>query len=390
VDDQGRFTSFAVLQTAPEAWPTLRSHRLAIGLYDRTGAGLVRRDRVELDVMGARTEVPQLVGVPQPDLVLVNDDDLTYAKIRLDPRSLATLTGSIGDFTDQLARSLCWSAAWDMTRDAEMSTQDYVTLVLGGVGRETDSSVVRTLLRQAETAVILYADPAARAATMRRLADGLLDLLRAAVPASDSQLQLARAFSSAASTDEQLAVVRGLLDGTGRLAGLTIDTDLRWHLLHQLVAAGRADEREVEREVDADDTATGRRQAAAALAARPDAAAKAEAWSAVVTGDELPNAIQTAVIGGFSQASQLDLLRDYVTPYFEALTTVWEQRTNETAQNVVIGLFPTLLAEQSTVDAADLWLQAHQDAAPALRRLVGESRDGVARALRAQAHDAGR
>ena len=138
-------------------------------------AGLVRRDRVELDVTGARTEVPELVGVAQPDLVLVNDDDLTYAKIRLDERSLATLTESIGDFTDSLPRSLCWSAAWDMTRDGEMSTQDYLTLVLRGVGRETDSSVMRTLLRQAETAVVLYTDPARRDETRRRLADGLLD-----------------------------------------------------------------------------------------------------------------------------------------------------------------------------------------------------------------------
>ena len=182
--------------------------------------------------------------------------------------------------------------------------------------------------------------------------------------------------------------MRDLLDGSERLPGLSIDTDLRWHLLHQLVAAGLADEPEVEHELDSDDTATGRRQAAAALAARPTATAKVEAWTSVVEEDELPNAIQTAVIGGFSQAGQLDLLRPYVAPYFESLTRVWDERTNETAQNVVIGLFPTLLAEPSTVGAADRWLAAHLDAAPALRRLVGESRDGVARALRAQARDA--
>jgi aminopeptidase N len=387
-DDEGRFTSFAVVQTAPEAWPTLRSHRLAVGLYDRTEAGLARRDRVELDVTGSRTELPDLVGVARPDLILVNDDDLTYAKIRLDERSLATLTESIGDFEDNLPRSLCWSAAWDMTRDGEMSTQDYLTLVLRGVGRETDSSVMRTLLRQAETAVVLYADPARREETRRRLADGLLELVRAADTGSDAQLQLARAFSSAAVTDEQLAVVRALLDGSDRLLGLSIDTDLRWHLLHQLVAAGLADATDVEREVDADDTATGRRQAAAALAARPTPDAKAEAWTAVVDGDELPNAIQTAMIGGFAQVGQLGLLRPYVAPYFESLTRVWDERTNETAQNVVIGMFPTLLAEPATVAAADDWLAAHPEAAPALRRLVGESRDGVARALRAQARDA--
>ncbi len=382
-DEDGRFASFAVRQTAPDAWPTLRSHRLAIGLYQRTDAGLVRVHRAELDATGSRTEVAELVGHRQPDLVLVNDDDLTYAKVRLDERSLRTLRDSIGEISETLPRSLCWSAAWDMTRDAEMSTQDYVRLVLAGVRTESDSSVVRTVLRQADTACLLYCAPALREQTRGVLADGLLRLVRQSAPGSDSQLQFLRAFASAAATDEHLTVVRALLDGTDRLGDLVVDTDLRWHLLHQLVAGGRATDAEIDSELDADDTATGRRQAAAARAARPDAAAKAEAWTAVVDG-ELPNAIQTALIGGFAHISQLDLLRPYVEKYFESLTRVWEQRTNETAQNVVIGLFPTLLAEPATVDRADAWLAAHRQAPPSLRRLVGEARDGLARAVRAQ------
>jgi aminopeptidase N len=387
VDDEGRFTSFAVEQSAPDAWPTLRSHRLAVGLYSRGDSGLVRRHRVELDVTGTRTELPELVGTAQPDLVLVNDDDLTYAKIRLDERSLQTLTDSLGEFEDTLARSLCWSAAWDMTRDGEMSTSDYLTLVLGGIGRESDSSVTRTVLRQAETAVVLYSAPERREANRLRLADGLARLLTEAAPGSDNQLQFLRAYASAAVGEEHLAAVRRFLDGDDTLDGLTVDTDLRWHLLHHLVAAGLADDQEVDRELDRDDTATGRRQAAAALAARPSGDAKAEAWASVMEDDELPNAIQTAVIGGFQQVGQLELLRSFVNPYFSALTDVWATRTNETAQSIVIGLFPTLLAEQSTVDAADAWLAANPDAVPALRRLVIESRDGVARALRAQLRD---
>jgi aminopeptidase N len=387
-DDEGRFTSFVVEQTAPESWPTLRSHRLAIGLYSRTDDGLVRRHRIERDVIGARTEVPELVGHAQPDLVLVNDDDLTYAKIRLDERSLATLTGALGELQDSLARSLCWSAAWDMTRDAEMSTTDYLSLVLAGIGSETDSSVVRTVLRQAETAVLLYSAPEKRAAARKRLADGLAGLLRAAVPGSDSQLQLLRAYSSAAVGDEHLAVVRRVLDSEQGIDGLEVDTDLRWHLLQRLVAAGRVEDAEIDRELDRDDTATGRRHAAAALSARPREDAKQEAWSSVMDSAELPNAIQTAVIGGFAQPDQVELLRPFLPQYFAALTDVWAKRTNETAQNIVIGLFPTLLAEQATVDAADAWLAGNPDAVPALRRLVLESRDGIARALRAQARDA--
>jgi aminopeptidase N len=388
VDEQGRFTGFSILQEAPEGWPTLRSHRLAVGLYDRTDVGVVRRERVELDVTGARTDVPQLVGMRQPDVVLLNDDDLTYAKIRLDERSLATVTESIADFRDSLARSLCWSAAWDMTRDGEMSATDYVTLVLRGVGREADSSVTRTLLRLAETAVTLYTAPHNRDDSRVRLAEGLQRLMHDAASGSDSQLQFVRAFASAAVTDEQYDVVRCLLDGRTSLGGLAIDTDLRWHLLHQLVGGGKAEDREIDRELDRDDTATGRRQAASTLAARPRPEAKEEAWSSVMDDDGLPNAIQTAVIGGFARAGQEELLRPFVERYFASLPDVWAGRTNETAQNIVIGLFPMLLVEQSTVDAADAWLEAHRDAAPALRRLVAEARDGMARALRARARDA--
>ena len=388
LDDEGRFTRFTVTQEAPDAWPTLRSHRLAIALYDRVDGKLVRRNRVELDVTGSHTAVPDLVGEAQPDLVLLNDDDLTYAKVRLDERSLATLIDGIGDFEDSLPRSLCWAAAWDMTRDGEMSTTDYVTLVLSGVGRETDSSVTRTLLRQAETATMLYSAPAKREAARRRLAEGFYALMSAADPGSDSQLQLVRAFAGVACTDEQLAVVEAVLAGSTPIEGLAIDTDLRWHLLHQLAAAGRADAAAIDAEVTRDDTATGRRQAAAALAAQPLPEAKQAAWDSVMDDDSLPNAIQTATVGGFAQPGQEDLLRPFVAPYFERLREIWAERTNETAQNIVIGLFPTLIPEQSTVDAADAWLAGNADAVPALRRLVLESRDGVARALRAQARDA--
>ena len=389
VDDDGRFTSFAVVQEAPEHWPTLRSHRLAIGLYDRTESGeLVRRDRAELDVTGSHTEVPDLIGRQRPDVVLLNDDDLTYSKIRLDPRSLAVVTESIAGFQNTLARSLCWSAAWDMTRDGEMSATDYVSLVLQGIASENDSSVVRTLLRQAETTVILFSAPQRRTEARLRLADGLERLMREASSGSDSQLQFVRAFAGAATTDEQLDHVRRMLDGSAPVDGLTIDTDLRWHLLHQLVAAAKADDSEIDRELDRDDTATGRRQAAASLAARPRAEAKEEAWSSVMDNDDLPNSIQTAVIGGFAVDGQQELLRPYVERYFASLTDVWAGRTNETAQSIVIGLFPTLLAEQSTVDSADAWLDAHRAAAPALRRLAVEARDGVARSLNAQAFDA--
>jgi aminopeptidase N len=158
LDDDGGFAEFAVEQEAPATHPVLRSHRIAIGLYDLTADGLVRRHRVETDVAGPRTVVTELAGQPRPDLVLVNDDDLSYAKIRLDAHSLRTLVESIAEFTHSLPAALCWSAAWDMCRDAEMATRDYVQLVMLGVSSVADISVVQTLLRRPQ-AVRRFADP---------------------------------------------------------------------------------------------------------------------------------------------------------------------------------------------------------------------------------------
>ena len=223
----GEFTAFSILQEAPEGWPTLRSHRVAVGLYDRVDGALVRTHREELDVVGAKTEVPALVGRHQPDLVLVNDDDLTYAKIRLDERSLATLVSDIGGFAESLPRAVCWSAAWDMTRDAELPARDYVSLVLAGLEQETDIGVVQSLLRQAQSAVTLFADPAWAPVGRARLATAAHEAVLAAAPGSDLQLAWTRALGTLAATPEQVALLGGLLAGTVEVPGLAVDADLR-------------------------------------------------------------------------------------------------------------------------------------------------------------------
>ena len=396
-----QIASFAVVQEVPATHPVQRPHRLAIGGYDVGPDGGLRRTwREELDVDGARTDVPALAGRPLPDLVLLNDDDLAYAKIRLDERSLATAVSHLRGFTDSLPRSLVWAAAWDMTRDAEWAASDFADLVLGNVDAETDSTVVLVLLRQLATTVDLYVAPERRPAVAASVADRLLRLAATAEPGSDAQLQLARAAAARAVTREHLAVVRGWLDGAdgapghqGALPGLVVDTDLRWDLLTSLVVGGAAGEAEIAAELDRDATAAGQRAATGARAAIPTPEAKAQAWAAVVDSDELPNAVQGAVIAGFARVKDPELLVPFVEPYFAALETVWAERTNEMAQNVVVGLYPTLLAglEASTgVDVlarTDAWLEDLGDRTPALRRLVVEARDGVRRALEAQARD---
>jgi aminopeptidase N len=240
----------------------LRPHRIAIGLYELRAGTLERTERIELDVDGALTEVPQLAGRARPDVVLLNDDDLSYAKVRLDAESLACVTEHLGGFTESLPRALCWASAWDMTRDGEMRTRDYLELVLSGITRESDIGVVQTLQRQVKLALDLYAAPDWRPTGLARWSEAALEQLRAAEPGSDHQLAWARTLAATARTEEQLDLLAGLLDGSQSIAGLSVDTELRWSLLQRLTATGRADAAEVDAELKRDATAAGERQPA--------------------------------------------------------------------------------------------------------------------------------
>ncbi|MFD7592728.1 aminopeptidase N [Kitasatospora sp. NPDC059812] len=383
-DAEGRITELAVLQDGT----VLRPHRIAIGLYDRDADGsLVRTERIELDVTGNRTVVAEAAGRPRPALVLLNDDDLTYCKIRFDSESLETLRTGLGDIHDELARALAWSAVWNLTRDGLMPARDYVALVLRFAGQEGNIGVLQSLHAQAKTAVDLYADPAWRGEGGRQLADGALRELREAVPGSDHQLAWARFLAQTAGGAEHLGLVRGLLAGSARIDGLDVDQELRWSLWLALAAAGQAGDEELAGELAADNTASGKRQYTQCLAARPTAEAKAAAWSAVVDSDELPNALVEAQIAGFALPAHRDLTALYAAPYFKLLERVWAERTIEIAMRIVSGFFPRAQTSEQTLAEADAWLDGHPQAAPALRRLVLECRDDLARALRAQACD---
>ncbi|MFJ7065604.1 aminopeptidase N [Streptomyces sp. NPDC101115] len=394
-DENGAITSFAVRQEAPalpagaKGEAVLRPHRIAIGFYDLDAAGkLVRTERLELDIEAAElTAVPQLAGKQRPAVVLLNDDDLSYAKVRLDEVSLRNVTSHLGDFTDSLPRALCWASAWDMTRDGELATRAYLDLVLSGISKESDIGVVQSLQGQVKAALDLYAAPAWRAEGLARWGRAAQEQLRAAAPGSDHQLAWARAFAATAREDAELDLLAALLDGSEVIDGLAVDTELRWAFVQRLAATGRFDEPEIAAELERDKTAAGERHAATARAARPTEAAKAEAWASVVESDKLANAVQEAVIGGFVQSDQRELIAPYTEKYFASIKGISETRSHEIVQQIVVGLYPTLQVSQETLDATDAWITANAPA-PALRRLVTECRAGVERALKAQAADA--
>ncbi len=386
LDADGGYASFAVRQTAHADYPTLRRHRLGIGLYDAVDGRLVRRTSVETDVNGELTDVAELVGQRQPDLLLLNEGDLAYAKIRLDERSLATVVSGIATLDDSLARALCWGAAWDMTRDAEMSATDFVALVLSGVGTETDATGVTRIPTYAAMAASFYSAPDNRAALRSTWEQGLRVLLEDAAAGSDHQLSFVRAYAAAAHSDDALALLAGLLDGSVTLDGLAVDADLRWTLLNGLARNGRADADRIAEELERDNTNSGQEHAAAARALRPTAEAKAEAWEIAMVRDDVANETQRGVVLAFQVHGQEDVLAPYVEKYLAAAETLWEEKGTQRASTALEFIFPKPLASQALLDQVDAWLDTSA-ANPAAKRYVREGRDDVARALAAQARD---
>ncbi|MDB6426354.1 aminopeptidase N [Curtobacterium sp. 20TX0008] len=401
VDESGVITSFAVLQEAPADHPTLRPHRLAIGVYGFTtdesapfgadtasaGGKLERTHRVEIDVDGARTEVPELVGVHRGDLVLLNDDDLAYAKIRLDEQSRRTAIEHLAAIANPLARSIVWGAMWDATRDAESPASDYVRLVLGNIATETESTTIRTTLSQLLLTARSYVAPAKVDTTVRTVGDTLWQLASSAEAGSDAQFQFVKFFAQIASTPEHVTTLQGLRDGSVTLQGLEIDTDLRWELLEGLVLAGAAGDAEVDAELAADKTASGEQAAARARATIPTAEGKLAAFSSLVDSSEAPNAIVRQTTVGFQHTNSPVVLEGLVSRYFDVLTRIWAERSYHIADTIVSGLYPAPLASVELRDAANAWLEAHPET-PALRRIVSENLAGTERALRVQAADA--
>jgi aminopeptidase N len=388
VDADGTITGFGIRQSAVAEQPTLRPHRLAVGFYDVTDEGkLERTHREELDVDGEHTDVPALVGLRQPDLVLLNDDDLAYAKVRLDERSLATAKAHLKDFRESLPRTLVWGSAWDAARDGETPARGYVDLILANIAAESDSSVILVQLRQLATTLTFYVAEKHREATIVAAGDRLWDLASAVPGGSDAQLQFIKSYALLARSGQQLDNVAGLLDGSITLTGLTVDQDLRWELVASLVVGGRMGQEQIDAELARDNTSSGQNAAALAQAAIPTPEAKAAAWESIVVKGELSNAIQASAVAGFTRVLDTRLLEPYSEKYFEAVPGIVAERTHALAQQIVVGLYPAQLTTQETVDRTDAFLAALPEESAALRRMMLENRDGVARALRARAAD---
>lgn len=384
----GKIQSFAILQSAIDEYPYLRPHRLAIGLYNLIDGKLTRTDRIELDVQGARTEVAELAGKDRPDLILLNDDDLSYAKIRLDQNSWRCALENLSRIEDPLARALVWGAAWDSARDGESSPRDFIKLVLAHIGFETESTTMLTLLRQLLTVTNLYVAEDNRLNSQLEVADGLWKLAQNAVASSDSQLQFVKFFAQFARSEKQLADLADLLSGKQEFDGLEIDADLRWELLTGLAVGGKVSKARIDTELEVDNTANGQKAHAGAIAALPDTSSKQEMFNKLVDTDEMSNALVNSASLAFGRVLEAKTLEPFVDQYFDKVFQIWEQKSYHMAEYLLVNLYPLALANKELVQKTKTFLLRKElEEKPALRRIIIENLAGVERALRAQQAD---
>ena len=391
----GTYTSFAVVQESRESresresQPAPRPHRLAIGLYRRADGRLTRVHRVELDIDGPLTEVPELVGQPQPDLLLLNDDDLTYALIRFDERSWATLSTAIGDFEDSLPRAICLTSTAIMAAQGRLPVPDFIRLAAAAMEAETSVAIVQALRRTTRELLLYLADPAWVPTGQEILATTAERMLHAAQPGSDLQLAAATLFAQNAVAEGQLALAEALLGGEETtITGLEVGQQLRWALLGRLAQRGRAGDAEIDAESVRDPSDQGERSALAARAGIPDAAHKEAAW-AYLTGDaDFPMQTAAEVGEAFRQTTDPALLAPFRDRYFAELPVAWERRKSFAKQFTAKVLLPTSVIDGELFALLDSFLDQHKDADAALIRSVLEGRDTAERAAASRALEA--
>ena len=387
--DGDKYASVAVKQEVPlipAGSKELRPHRLYIGLFDIKGDALTRRESIEVDIAGDLTEIKELAGKKTADLLLINDKDQTYAKLRFDDRSVATMKKYLGQLDDSLARGLIWASLWDSTRDGELSASDYIEIALNALKGETDISMITATFTQIDTAIWAYLAPKNRDAVRLSVANTAQELLAGAKPGSDAQLQYARAFANNAFTPAQFESLKAMLNGS--VDGLLMDADLRWFIFLCGVKRGIFGVSDIQSEGDRDKTAHGKQYVAYAHAALPNHEAKAAAFKSITT-DDLSNTIHSYKCRGFNENIHCDLLEAFVDEYFDAILKVWSTKGYEIAETTATLTFPTWAISDETVKKAQHWLDVTgKDASAALRRTVAEGRDAMTRSLKARAVDA--
>lgn len=383
LDDSGTISKFELVQSAIAEHPTIRPHRIGVGLYGGNGK-VQKTEYIELDISEPRTELTELIGKGHPGLILINDEDLAYAKVRLDKKSREFAIANLGKFEDPLARSVVWTSIWDSARDAEIPIAEFIDLVLNNIQSETESTTLLTLIRQLTTSVTLYLPEPQREPVSSKAAKRFIELSKSVNPASDLQFQLVKAVGTLA-TSEQAGWLSDVLTGAEKIEGLEVDQDLRWELMAGLSTLGRIDLEQLENELKKDNTANGQKAFALAKAALPDEKNKKAMWAELVDENNMSNAILESASRGFTRVSDGSILEPYVDKYVENVEKIWETKTFSIAEYLLLNLYPIEIANQSLRDkTAELIQKPTIMSKSALKRILIEHLANLDRALACQ------
>jgi aminopeptidase N len=378
----GEITDFNILQSGAGDQPVLRDHRIAVGFYNLVDGKIKRTDRVELDISGAKTQVDELVGKVRPDLILLNDDDLAFAKIRLDQQSWDFAINNLDKFENSLARTLIWMTAWDMMRDAESPASEYIDLILNNIQYETQGSARLTLFRQLVTTSAYYINTDKLDATWAKISKKLWEHAEAAEPGSDAQYLYLRYWALWA-RDEYADIMEDLISGKKTLPGREIDQDLRWWLICSLVGVGRRTESDIDTELAKDKTATGQKMAFHARGNFQTLEKRQAFWNTLTTDTSLSNTLIQEGCIAMQEIWDASLMEPFVDQYFELVPKIWETRTFHIAEYFIELLYPTALASDELVARTKEFIAKPEiSSKPALKRILSENLDNVQRALK--------
>ena len=394
-DDAGTITKATVSQsnTGPQV---VRPHTFTLAGFNRQRSAMHPTETWKVDFDTASADLPQLVGIKRPDLLLPGHGDDDFAKMRLDDTTTAHALHSVTKLPDALDRAVVWSALTNAMRDGSLSVSSFVDAYARSLGRERHAGINAGLRAQALNAVKLWTTDVN--GTLSTILGAALDALESAEPGSDTQLNLAEVVlifvAHSATVVAPGPEVVAARDFASRVLasgptlegyGLKVDNALKWKALISLVVLGWADEEDIAAQESRDRTDSGVMQARTARAARSLPVAKMRAFEAVTSDTSLSNSSLSATVAGFTSPVATPILEPFVDQYFEQLESFWTTRSNEIAKRLVLGLYPSWSTRREHVaQRTDAWLSEHGTAPAALRRLVTELGDDMHRAIRVQ------
>ncbi len=382
---KGVIAKAAIRQTVGAGDDVLRTHHIGIGVYKKDAAGDLHQVKyIEREISGKALDIPELVGM-RADCVILNDRDLGYAKLRLDTASQRALMKGLHTIDDSLTRQMVTGMFWDMMRDGEMRSSEYITMLIPHVVKEQDPDAVQRTMQSMRDA-LLYADPKRYVKLRERIAQSARNGVDAAAPGSDLQLAFFKVYAASAVDTGQLRELTSLLAGTASIPGLVLDVELRWTMLSTLAAKGAASQQDIDREEKRDRTDFGKRNAMTIATSCPDLAAKEHAWTLLTTASGISLAEMRALASGFDRAGQGALLKPFWGRYEQELAGWWQSRSPEQASTLTGGLYPTYRGDDAVLELGSRLL-ARTDLPPTARRIIQEAHEGNLRLARCQTVD---